>query len=221
MIRAGMGIRKPGIGKTGIGKQQVHRRPAAITLAAMLVLAAGQAAAQEQVLVKRPAELREAPGEGSRSLGALAVQTPVIRLGERQGAWIRVSTGSTPQGTTGWVHMFDVAAPGTPRQGGNAATGALRSLTGFFNKGSAQTPASNLATSTVGIRGLGAEDIAGAQPNPAAVGRIEAMRMDAAQARQFARDALLSSQAVDALPEPPKPHAQTPVQQGFTNENSP
>jgi len=210
-----MGIRKP-----GIGKQPAHCRPAAIALAAMLALAAGQAPAQEQVLIKRPAELREAPGEASRRLGALAVQTPVIRLGERQGPWIKVSTG-TPAGTMGWVHMFDVTAPGTPGQGGNAATGALRSLTGFFNKGSAQTPASNLATSTVGIRGLGAEDIAGAQPNPAAVGRIEAMRMDAAQARQFASDALLSSQAVDALPEPPKPRAPAPARQGFANENSP
>ncbi len=203
---------------------RVNRHLAAGALAAALAMAAGQAGAQEQVLVKRPAELREAPGEGSRSLGALAVQTPVIRMGERQGPWIKVSTGAgTAPGMTGWVHMFDVAAPGTPGQGGNAATGALRGITGFFNKGSAQAPANSLATSTVGIRGLGAEDIAGAQPNPAAVGRIEAMRMDAAQARQFAAEASLSSQAVDALPEPPRPRAPATARQpgGFTNENSP
>lgn len=205
MIRAGMDLRS---------------RLGHCASAILLALAPGAVMAQEQVLVKRPAELREAPGEGSRSLGALAVQTPVTRLDERKGPWIKVSTTSAP-GTTGWLHMFDVAAPGTPGQGGNAATGALRGITSFFNKGSGQAPATHLATSTVGIRGLGAEDIANAQPNPAAVGRIEAMRMDAGQARQFAMEASLSSQAVEALPEPARARVPAAAGQGINNENTP
>lgn len=205
MIRAGMGLR------CLLGH---------CASAALLALVPGSVTAQEQVLVKRPAELREVPGETSRSLAALAVQTPVTRLGERQGPWIKVSTTTAP-GTTGWLHMFDVAAPGTPGQGGNAATGALRGITSFFNKGSGQAPAAHLATSTVGIRGLGAEDIANAQPNPAAVGRIEAMRMDAGQARQFAIEASLSSHTVEALPEPARPRAPAAASQGPNNENTP
>jgi hypothetical protein len=181
-----------------------------VAIAPLVALASGAAQAQvEQVLLKRPADLREAPGDGARALVSLPVHTPVTRLGERQGPWIKVSTGAAP-GTVGWLHMFDVGAANTPAAGGNAATGALRSLTGFFNKGSAQAPA-NLATSTVGIRGLGAEDIASAQPNPGAVGQAEALRADAAQARGFAQAASLQAQSVDALPEPPKPRSAPPA----------
>jgi hypothetical protein len=85
--------------------------------------------------------------------------------------------------------------------GTNAVTGALRGITSLFNRGNATSP-TTLPTSTIGIRGLGAEDIANAQPNPAAVGQMEALRLDAAQARSFAADASLSAIAVDPLPAP-------------------
>jgi hypothetical protein len=178
-------------------------------LAASLGAASPPALAQsgEAVVVRRPAELREAPGDAARSLAPLAVQAPVTRLGERQGPWIKVRNA---QGQEGWVHLFDVGAAGTPPSGGNAATGALRSLTNFFNKGSAQAGSSTLPTSTVGIRGLGAEDLAHAQPNPGAVSQAEAWRLDAGQARQFASNAALASQAVPALPAPPRPQPAAP-----------
>ena len=98
--------------------------------------------------------------------------------------------------------MFD-AGTNPPTQGGNAATGALRGLTSFFGKGTTAAPASG--TSTIGIRGLGAEDIANAQPNLAAVGQVEAMRQNAAQARQFATSAALTLQTVAELPVPTLP----------------
>jgi hypothetical protein len=192
------------------------RHATTAVLSGLLMMATGAAQAQtEQVLVKRPAELRDGPGESARSLASLAVQTQVTRLGERQGPWIKVSTGAAP-GTVGWLHMFDVGAANTPAQGGNVATSALRGLTGFFNKGSGQQ--ATMATSTVGIRGLGAEDIANAQPNPAAVVQVEAMRVDAGQARQFALGASLSLQSVDALPVPATPRP-GPVQ-NFNNQGN-
>lgn len=164
----------------------------------MLLLVGGLAQAQsESVQIKRAAELREAPGESARSLAALAARTPVTRSGARQGAWIQVRTA---EGASGWVHMFDVGAASSAAPAG-AGTSALRGLTSFFNKGSAQG-GTVTATSTVGIRGLGAEDLARAQPNPAAVVQAEALRQDADQARQFATSAALSSRAVDALPAP-------------------
>ena len=171
-----------------------------------LLLAASLAHAQnEAVVLKRAAELREAPGESSRSLAALAPRTPVTRSGSRQGAWIQVRTA---EGATGWLHMFDVASSSGAAPSG-AGTNALRGLTSFFNKGSAQG-GTTTATSTVGIRGLGAEDLARSQPNMAAVGQADAMRADADQARQFASNASLSSRNVEALPAP----ALAPVQQG-------
>ena len=76
------------------------------------VLSCGTAMAQstaqgETVLIKRAAQLREGPSESSRSVMALALQASVVRLGEKQGAWIKVST---PDNSQGWVHMFDVTA---------------------------------------------------------------------------------------------------------------
>ena len=173
-------------------------------LAASLVFsAAAQAQPQgEAVLIKREAQLRDAPGDSARSLAPLPVQTAVTRLGDRQGAWIKVRTAD---GTSGWVHMFDITSASAPS--GGAAGGALRSLSSFFNKGSAQAPSSSVATSTVGIRGLGAEDLANAQPNVAAVAQADANRANAAQARQFAGAASLSSRQVEPLPMPAPPAA--------------
>jgi hypothetical protein len=161
-------------------------------------------AQNESVLLKRAAELREAPGESSRSLAALAARTPVTRSGARQGAWIQVRTA---EGASGWVHMFDVASASSAAAP-SAGTNALRGLTSFFNKGSAQGGATT-ATSTVGIRGLGAEDLARSQPDMAAVAQADTMRLDADQARQFAAGAALSSRAVEALPTPAPVQAPT------------
>jgi hypothetical protein len=172
-----------------------------------LLMASGSALAQtEVVVIKRPAELRDAPGDAARALTALPVQTPVTRLGDRQGPWIKVRMAD---GAQGWVHMFDVssasalAGAGT----GNAGTSALRSISSFFNKGSTQAQGGTVATSTLGIRGLGAENLASAQPNVAAVAQADALRQDTAQARQFASASALASRSVEPLPVPAAPTA--------------
>ncbi len=179
---------------------------ARMALAGGVLACAGAAWGQsEAVLIKRVSQLREAPGESSKSLTSLPVQTSVTRLGERQGPWIKVRMAD---GTQGWVHMFDITAVGSA-QGSNAGTGALRNITGFFNRGSAQGNAGP-ATSTLGIRGLGAEDIANSQPDPAAVTLLDASRLDAAQARQFAGTASLSSRTIEPLPAPSAPPRAAP-----------
>lgn len=179
------------------------------TLTLGLLLAAGVASVQAQsdvLLIKRPAELRQTPKESAPSLAPLPLQTSVTRLTARQGAWIQVKTAA---GLTGWVHMFDVGTASTASAPTNVATGALRGLSNFFNRGSAQ--ATNTATSTVGIRGLTGEDIANAQPNLTALAQIEGWRQDAAQARRFAADAALVAQVVDPLPTPSAPTSDTPT----------
>jgi hypothetical protein len=178
-------------------------------LAALFTLAPLAAHAQsDAVLVKRPAELRDGPAPTARSLAALPVQTPLTRLPVRQGAWIQVRTAT---GNTGWVHMFDVVAANTPTQASNTATDALRGLSNFLNRGSAQPARPTTATSTVGIRGLGSEDIANAQPNLAALSQAEGLRTDAAQARRFAADAPWAANSVASLPTPAPPASGTPV----------
>lgn len=176
----------------------------ALALATGLLAAQSALAQSEQVLVKRPSQLRDSPAESGRVIQPLPAQTALTRLAERQGPWVRVKLAD---GSAGWVHMFDISSA----SGGivsNAGTGALRSLSGFFNKGSAQAPAGgNVATSTIGIRGLGAEELNNAIPNLAAVAQADAARLDAAQARQFAALSSLSSRQVAPLPEPVAPPA--------------
>jgi hypothetical protein len=151
----------------------------------------------QEASIKRATELRESPGDKAASLGALPEQSAVVRTGERQGSWVKVRTS---QGKSGWVHMFDLGAQPASASGSSSAASGLRGLGGLFGGGSTTT-----ATATVGIRGLSAEDIANAQPNPAAVGQAEKMRLDAEQARQFAGAAALRQRSVEPLPEPPRP----------------
>ena len=164
---------------------------------AALALLASAAQAQDTAVVKRATQLRDSPAESGASVAPLEANTPVTRSSERKGPWTKVST---PQGATGWVHMFDLGPQAGSASGtGNAATGGLRSLGGLFGGNSGST---TTATSTVGIRGLGAEDIARAQPNPAAVSQAEGLRVNADQARQFAGNAALQARTVPPLAEP-------------------
>jgi len=154
--------------------------------------------------MRRAADLRATPSDSAQSVLALPAQAPVTRLAGREGSWIQVRTAN---GQTGWVHLFDVGSPGAA--GGastgtsQAATGGLRSLTNLFSKGSGAGGGNTVATTTVGIRGLSAEDIALGYKNAEAVAQMEALRQSEAQARAFASGATLVSQTVTPLPSPP------------------
>ena len=181
-------------------------------LAWALVLAASASAQTESLLLKRAADLRQGPSDSTPAVVSLPAQAPVTRLPERQGPWMRVTTAA---GQTGWIHMFDLATASASTSAGSTASGMLRGLTSFLNRGNTQT---NLtATATVGIRGMSAEDIANAQPNLTALKQAEALRADAAQARKFAGEAQLAARAVEALPEPPAP---APVVDGAASNGS-
>jgi hypothetical protein len=179
----------------------IRMRLIAATWSALLM---GTALAQsEAVQVKRQAELRQQPSETSNSVATLPAMTNIVRLPERQGPWMHVKTDS---GQIGWVHMFDIGSVQAQSAAGGTAAGALRGITNFFNRGSAQT--TTTATSTVGIRGLGSEDIANAQPNLDALKKAESMRTDEAQAKRFASESQLVARNVESLPAPNAPPPQ-------------
>ena len=168
-----------------------------------------QAHAQtEPTLTRRPTALREAPAETATSLVQLPANTPLARLPERSGAWIKVQVGTTATGaapgTTGWVHLFDLGTPEAAAPAGNAATGLLRNVTGFLSR-SSPPQSTTVTTSAMGVRGLGAEDIARAQPNMTAVDQMDALRIDGDAARQFAGLVTLNPVAVAPLPSPAPP----------------
>ncbi|PTT15916.1 SH3 domain-containing protein [Acidovorax sp. HMWF029] len=177
-----------------------------------LALVAGAVPAQEAAVVKRATHLRDSPADTGASVAPLEANTAVTRSSERKGPWTKVST---PQGTTGWVHMFDLA-PASGAAAGNTTTGGLRGLGGLFGGNSGTT---TTATSTVGIRGLDAEDIAKAQPNPAAVGKVEGLRVNADQARQFASSASLHARDVPAMAQPALPSGGSGSRSGGSSGN--
>ena len=114
------------------------------------------------------------------------------------------SPGGTSSPFTSCVMISGTAPTGV-------GTDAMRGVTNFFNKGSAQG-GTVTATSTLGIRGLGAQDLARSQPNLGAVDQADALRLDGDQARQFASSAALSTRQVDALPEPAPAQSNNPTQ---------
>lgn len=194
----------------------LYRGALAVWLASAAWSLTGVAHAQETAVVKRATQLRDAPADTGASVAPLEANAVVTRGSERKGAWTKVST---QQGATGWVHMFDLGPQsGSATASSNAATSGLRGVGSLFggNSGSSTT-----ATSTVGIRGLGAEDIANAQPNPAAVGQAEALRVNADQARQFATAASLQPRAVPALAAPVRPTSGTGATGSSTNPSDP
>ena len=113
---------------------------------ALWIAGAGAAYAQDEATIKRPTQLRAAPGDGAASVAELAANATVTRTTQRQGAWVQVRSES---GAMGWVHMFDI---GTPARD-NTAAQALRNLGNKASSGSSIS----VATATVGIRGLGEE----------------------------------------------------------------
>lgn len=196
--------------RTRIGKTWVAAGLS--VLVSMGVQAQTPAPAADTLIVKRATQLRETPSESAPGLAALVPQATVTRLQARRGPWIEVRSA---QGVNGWVHMFDVGT--TPvAQGGNFATGALRGLTSLFGGGNSLAP-NRTATSTVGIRGLGAEEITNSQPNLTAVAMVETLRLDAQHAQQFASMAALTPMVIEPLPVPPRPTP--PAGSGAQREN--
>jgi hypothetical protein len=174
---------------------------------ALMLLLMASAWAQEAAVTRRATDLRDAPSDSGRSLAALPAQSPLTRSDQRQGPWVQVRT---PAGATGWVHMFDLGPASTSAStgsGNNVVGGALRGVAGLFGGGG--KPATT--STTAGIRGLGAEDLAQAQPDPAAVRQMEGLRASDADVRAFAQRAPWKPVPVEPLSAPPAPRGTAPA----------
>jgi hypothetical protein len=114
----------------------------------------------EPATVIRATDLKQAPANDSATLAALAENTALEAL-ERKGGWTRVK-GDAGEG---WVRMlalrFGGAAPAKPGASG---------LTQLFNVARTGTSGTQVTT---GVRGLDADQIAAAQPNPAELAKLE------------------------------------------------
>ena len=172
--------------------------------AALVFLLLASAWAQEAAVTRRATELRETPADTGRSLAPLPAQTALTRTEQRQGPWVQVRTAA---GATGWVHLFDLgpatASAVSSSGDGGIVGGALRGVSSLFGGGGNARQAQT--STTAGIRGLGAEDLAQSQPDLNAVRQMEGLRVNDADARSFASRASWKPVAVEPLPTTPMP----------------
>lgn len=152
-------------------------------LLALLLFVPVLAVAEPATLI-RATELKREPATDSTTVASLAENTAVETL-ERQGGWTRVKAGNDE----GWVRMLALRFGGTtaPKPG---ATG----LTQVFNVARTGTSGTQVTT---GVRGLDAEQIAAAQPNPAELAKLGQFAANRGAAESFAAQGSLTARPVD------------------------
>jgi hypothetical protein len=151
-------------------------------LAALLLLPL--AALAEPATILKSTELKKDPATDAPTVATLAADTAVDAL-ERKSGWTRVKAGTNE----GWVRMlslrFGDAAAAKPGSSG---------FTQLFNVARTGTSGTQVTT---GVRGLDAEQLATAQPNPAELEKLEKFAADRGAAEKFAAQGKLSAKPVD------------------------
>lgn len=136
----------------------------------------------EPATVIRATELKKEPATDAPTVSELQENASVDAL-ERRGGWTRVRAGAAE----GWVKMLALRYGVPGRQGESG-------LSQIFNV--ARTGSSGTQVTT-GVRGLDAEDIANARPNPAELQKMQAYATTPDAAASFASQAKLKPVPVE------------------------
>jgi hypothetical protein len=145
--------------------------------------------ARETGTTRVDVELMATPYRDAKTAGKLPSNTTVDVL-ERRGGWLRISA----RGKTGWARLYQIRAGEGP-EAKNTGGG----LTALKNVSQTGRSGSQGIVATTGIRGLSAEELTSAKPNPKAVESMEANRASDSSARDFARTAGLKDKDVPFL----------------------
>lgn len=148
-----------------------------------LLLLVPMLAVAEPATVIRATDLKQEPASDSATVAALAEQA-AVEVVERKSGWMRVKSVSGE----GWVRMLSLRLGGT-----TAAKPGASGVSQLFNV--ARTGSSGTQVTT-GVRGLDAEQIANAQPNPAELAKLEKFAADRDAAAGFATQGKLSPSSV-------------------------
>jgi hypothetical protein len=164
-----------------------------ILFAGFLAFASATAFAQEQAFTNRSTELMDKASTDGKAVTTLKADTPV-KVVQRSGGWTKIDAN----GQQGFVRAFHLRFPAAVETSSSSG-GVLGGLTGGLFGGKSQPKSATVATT--GIRGLSAEDFKNANPDPAALAKMESFRVDKAAAQGFAREAKLSSVSINYLME--------------------
>ena len=149
----------------------------------------GTAYAKETGTTRSTVNLMTTPYSDAKQTGQLPANTTVNIL-ERHGGWLRISA----KGKTGWARLHQVRAGEGPEA---KSTGG--GLTALKNVSQTGRSGSQGIVATTGIRGLSAEELKSAKPNPKGVESMETHRASDNSARDFARSAGLKEKDIPFL----------------------
>jgi hypothetical protein len=141
-------------------------------------------AVAEPATVIRATDLKQEPATDAATVAALAENTAVEVL-ERRSGWTRVKA----QPGEGWVRMLALRFAGTdtPKPGASGLSQAYS----VARTGSSGTQV------TTGVRGLDAEQLATARPNPAELAKLQQFAADRGAAASFAAEGKLDPKPVE------------------------
>lgn len=150
----------------------------------LLLLAVPLLAAAEPATLVRATELKQEPATDAATLARLPENAAVEAL-ERKGGWTRIKAGAAE----GWVRMLSLrfGGPGEAKKGDSG-------LTQLFNVARTGTSGTQVTT---GARGLDADQLANAQPNPAELAKMDGFAANAEAAASFAAKGKLSATSVE------------------------
>jgi hypothetical protein len=150
----------------------------------LLLLALPLLAAAEPATLIRATDLKEEPATDAPTVAKLPENTAVEAL-QRKGGWTRIKAGTSE----GWVRMLALrfGAPGEVKKGDSG-------VTQLFNVARTGTSGTQVTT---GARGLDADQLANAQPNPAELAKMANFAADAQAAASFAAKGKLSATSVE------------------------
>jgi hypothetical protein len=150
----------------------------------LLLLALPLLAAAEPATLVRATELKQEPATDAATLAKLPENAAVEAL-ERKGGWTRIKAGAAE----GWVRMLVLrfGGPGEAKKGDSG-------VTQLFNVARTGTSGAQVTT---GARGLDADQLTNAQPNPAELAKMDGFAANAEAAASFAAKGKLSATAVE------------------------
>ena len=138
----------------------------------------------EPATVIRVTELKKEPASDADTVASLAENANVDAL-ERKGGWTRVKASAGD----GWVRMLSL------RYGAaSAAKPGASGVTQLFNVARTGTSGTQVTT---GVRGLEAEQIVNAQPNPKELAKLQNFAAGRSAAESFAAQGKLAATPVD------------------------
>jgi hypothetical protein len=151
----------------------------------VFILISGSVLAQSGTVVRKT-DLRDKPFLDAAVIAPIAANTP-IQIQANKGAWMQVKAAN---GQVGWIKLLNVRTG----SGGTSSGGSSIALAGKVIK-----TGSSGQTVTTGVKGLSAEQIKNAVPNPAEVTKMDNYASNHSEATRTALQAELIPQEVAAL----------------------